>query len=154
MKHNMRRIERQLSDEQIESILCKCKYGVLATVDKDNWPYSVPVNYVFDRQALYFHCAKNVGHKLQNIDYNNQVCFTIVGENNTIPEQFSTSYESAIIFGHATEVVEDIEVIAKMFINRFSPEYIEQGDLYIEKMKSKTSFYKITIEQITGKARI
>lgn len=153
MKHNMRRIDRQLFDEQIESILCKCTFGILATVDEENWPYAVPVNYVFNRQSVYFHCAKNAGHKLENIAYNNRVCFTIVGENKTIPEQFATAYESVILFGHVTEVIDDINDVARMFIHRFSPNYIEEGDEYIQKMISRTAFYKIQIEQITGKAR-
>ncbi len=153
MKQKMRRLDRQLNEEQIEHILCLQTYGILSTVGEDGFPYGVPVNYVFTRQFIYFHCAKDVGHKLKNINHHNKVCFTIVGQNKTLPSQFATAYESVIIFGHVSKV-DQPEKIANMFIQRFSPEFIKEGHAYIQKMIDQTSFYQISIDQITGKARV
>ncbi len=32
---------------------------------EDGYPYGVPVNYVVDKDKIYFHCAKDAGHKVE-----------------------------------------------------------------------------------------
>ena len=76
--HAVRRKDRTLSHEESLELLARCEYGMLATADKDGWPYAVPLSYVLMDNALYFHCAFT-GHKLDNIAWDNRVCFTAVG---------------------------------------------------------------------------
>lgn len=149
----MRRVDRQLSEEQARLILNSSNYGVLATIGENHYPYAVPLNYVFIDEKIYFHCAKNAGHKLANIRFCPNVCFTVVGNANVLPDQFSTAYESVIVFGKAQEVTDGMGEIAFHFIEKFSPGFIEEGKKYIEKMIDKTAFFEITIEQMTGKSR-
>ena len=44
------------------------------------------------------------GSKLDNIKYNNRVSFCVVGQTETLPEDFSMKFESAILFGKASGV--------------------------------------------------
>ena len=43
----MRRKEKQLAKVKALEILKKGEYGVLATIGKNDYPYALPMNYVF-----------------------------------------------------------------------------------------------------------
>lgn len=151
MSHMMRRKEKLLSQNEATLILEKGDYGVLATISKDGYPYGVPVSYVYMDGKIYFHCAKGVGHKLQNINNSAKVCFTVVGDTQVIPEAFSTKYESIIAFGTAKEATENkFDAMVKL-IEKYSPEHKGNGVKFIEKAIDKVSVIEVNIETLTGK---
>lgn len=152
MNHEVRRKDREISELEGIKILKKAEFGVLATVDSDNIPYAIPLNYIFHNNKIYFHCAKNVGHKLENIKYCPTVCFTVVGETEVLSSQFSTAYESVVVFGKATEIF-DKEKISSLIIEKYSPAFIKEGEIYIQKMIDKISIIEIEIEKMTAKSR-
>lgn len=154
MNREMRRNDRQLNAEDTLSVLEHGEYGVLSTVNREDIPYGVPVNYVYFNQRIYFHCAKNTGLKLENIGNNANVCFTVVGKTELLPAKFSTKYESAILFGKARILAENEknEPLLKL-IEKYSPDFIEAGRKYVEKSASQTDIVEISIESITGKGR-
>ena len=78
--------------------------------------------------ALYFHCAKDVGHKLDNIARNHNACFSIV-DSVELMQGVPTKYRSVTVFG-TVDVVKDaaekrsaIEALAL----KISPDYREAG---------------------------
>lgn len=154
MFHEMRRKDRTAGEEVINRLLQQGEYGVLATVGENGYPYSVPLNYVYMNEAVYFHCA-TVGQKLENIKNSDRVSFCIVENAAVIPAIFSTSYESIILFGKAalvTELGEKTEVLVKL-VEKYSAGYEEQGFEAIQKALERTNVVKIQIEHITGKKR-
>jgi len=153
MFKQMRRNDRQCTREYAITILETCEYGVLATVNRDEYPYGVPLSYVFKDSHIYFHSA-TTGHKLENIASNSKVSFCVVGDKKTLPEKFTTSYESVIVFGQASEVTGEEKKDALLaLVAKYSPDYLEKGKQYIENSGNQTTVMKITIEQITGKVR-
>lgn len=149
----MRKKEREIKIDETNEILINNSYGVLSTICENGYPYGVPISYVYINDSVYFHCATE-GQKLDNIDNNNKVSFCIVGETCVLPDKFSTKYESVIIFGKANEVFDDEKnTVLLEILNKYSPEYIEKGRVYIEKASERTKVYKINIDNITGKAR-
>jgi nitroimidazol reductase NimA-like FMN-containing flavoprotein (pyridoxamine 5'-phosphate oxidase superfamily) len=153
MMHEMRRRDRALSEAEARAILAKADHGFLATVGEDGWPYGVPVNHVLSGDQLYFHGALT-GHKLQNLAHEERVSFSVVTLAEVLPEQASTRYESAILFGRA-EVVTDpgerheaLELLAQRFCVGFLP---QAGDM-IRKDGPRTAVVRIRIERITGKS--
>ena len=60
MFREMRRKKQQLSPEICEDILTRGTSGVLALLGDDDYPYAVPISYVYDGAKLYFHCANPV----------------------------------------------------------------------------------------------
>ena len=62
MFREMRRKNQLLTTEEIKEILSKATSGVLALLGDDDYSYAVPLNFVYDEDKLYFHCAKS-GHK-------------------------------------------------------------------------------------------
>ncbi len=154
MLHEMRRKDKLLSAEDAAKILDNGVYGVLSTIGEDGYPYGVPVNFVCTNDVIYFHCAAGKGHKLENISYNNHVCFTVIGSSNVIPEKLTTNFASAIVFGTAAQVTDDDEKSAALMsiVEKYAPEHIEAGKKSVEMKLKITDIYKITIDQLSGKA--
>lgn len=149
----MRRKDREIEKEEIMELLKGGEYGILSTIGENGYPYGVPVNYVYIDNAIYFHCAVE-GKKLDNLRNDNKVSFCVVGETCILPEQFSTKYESVIIFGRANEIYDDEKNMAMLeILNKYSKEYLEKGKQYIKNADAKVKVIKINIEHISGKAR-
>lgn len=154
MFKEIRNIKRKLSQEAAEEILTTSEYGVLATIGKDNYPYTTPLNYVYLDNAIYFHCALE-GHKLENISYNNKVSFNVIKNTNILEKVFSTAYESTIVFGKAF-IVEDAgkkRNALEALVNKYAPAYKEAGLKYIDNDIHKCHVIKIEIEHISAKGR-
>ena len=94
----MRRARQALSDAACAAVLKRATSGVLALSEKDGTPYAVPLSFVDDGNALYFHCAKE-GRKLDVIAQNPRAAFCAVGRDDVRPEAFTTRYESVTVFG-------------------------------------------------------
>ncbi|WP_143317756.1 pyridoxamine 5'-phosphate oxidase family protein [Clostridium sp. HBUAS56017] len=153
MFREMRRKDRELKNDEIIEVLKNTSYGILSTISENGYPYGVPISYVFFNDSIYFHCATK-GHKLDNILNNDKVSFCVVGNTCVLPEEFSTKYESIIVFGKAIEVFDDEKNMALLeTLNKYSPDFIEQGKEYIIKAGKATKVIKITIDHISGKAR-
>ena len=149
----MRRKDRKLETKEIIEILKKCNYGVLSTVCENGYAYGVPISYVYANDSIYVHSALE-GNKLDNLKFNNNVSFCVIGDTVLLPDKFGTKYESVIAFGKAVEV-SDIEKNEALlaFLDKYSSQYIEKGKEYIKNASEKTKVIKICIEHITGKAR-
>ena len=116
-------------------------------------PYGVPLSYACDATSIYFHSATE-GHKVDNISENPYVSFCVVGDVSTIPEKFTTRYESAIAFGRVQLLEGDMKKRALMLlIEKYSPDFIDKGADYIDKAADKTNVYRILIQYLSGKAR-
>lgn len=153
MFKELRRKDRKLEYDGVIDLLIQGEYGTLATIGSNGYPYVVPLSYVYLDNAVYFHCGLE-GHKLDNIKYDNKVSFCVVGEIETLSEKFSVRYESVILYGRASEVAGDEKYNALMaLLEKYSGEHIAEGKKYIESAKKETKVIKVTIEQITGKAR-
>lgn len=153
MQRPMRRNDRALSETQSIEILQKGEYGILSTVSADGQPYGVPVSFAFEGTALYFHCAVE-GHKLENLTANPRVSFCVVGETKVLPDKFATRYESAIVFGSASELTGDEKHAGlTKLLEKYSADFMEKGEKYINSDIQKTRVFKIEIESVSGKAR-
>ena len=147
----IRKKDRQIGTGEAINLLIKCEYGVLSTIGNDGQPYGVPLNYAYKDNCIYFHCAR-VGHKIDNIENNPKVSFCAIGDTNVLPSKFGTEYESVIIFGIASEIQGIERYNALLYIlEKYSPEFIEEGKKYIEQKDKATKVIKIEIEHISGK---
>lgn len=153
MFNKVRRNDREISKAKAIQILNNAEYGFLGTVGENTFPYVTPLSFIYLNNSIYFHSAK-VGHKLENIDFNNKVSFSVVGATKVLENMFSTSYESVVIFGDALEVFnEEKELILLELLNKYAPTNLEKGKIYIAHMKNKTTVIKINIQHLTAKSR-
>lgn len=150
---SLRRKDREINIQQTLELLNSSEYGVLSTVSEDDQPYGVPLNYVYKNKFIYFHCALS-GQKIDNLKHNAKVSFCVVGNTKVLPVEFATEYESAMVFGTASEVEGAERHNALLWIiEKYSPAFIEEGKLYIAQMEKAVKVFKIEISHISGKAR-
>lgn len=149
----IRRSDREATIQEAKDILDNAEYGIMSTVSKDGQPYGLPLSYVYKNECIYFHCAIS-GHKLENIEHNSKVSFCVVGKTKVLPEKFGTEYESAVVFGIASEVngIERHDALLWL-LEKYCSDFIEEGKQYIEQKDKITKVFKIEIDQISGKAR-
>jgi nitroimidazol reductase NimA-like FMN-containing flavoprotein (pyridoxamine 5'-phosphate oxidase superfamily) len=149
----IRRRDREIPAKEARAILDKAGYGVLSSVGTDGQPYGVPLSYVFKNDGIYVHCALS-GQKLDNIGYNPKVSFCVVGNTKVVPDKFAAEYESAVVFGVASEVQGPERYTALLWLlEKYCPGFIEEGKQYIEQQDGATKVLKIEISHISGKAR-
>lgn len=149
----MRRKDKAIHNGDLINLLSRGEYGVLSTVNADTQPYGVPLNYVYLDGHLYFHCAL-VGHKLDNLTANSKVCFCVVGRTHVLPAEFSTEFESVIAFGMASIVHGEERYRALMgLVEKYSPDFIDEGRAYIERFDKQTCVVRIVIDRMSGKAK-
>ncbi len=153
MHTNIRRKDRAISEQETLSILENAEYGVLSTVSENGEPYGIPLNFCVNGKSIYFHCATE-GRKLDNLSYNKNVSFCVVGETQVMSAKFGTKYESAIVFGTAA-AVDDVEkqIALEGLLAKYSQNFMKEGLKYIENLFDKTKVYRIDIQSVTGKAR-
>ncbi len=149
----IRRKEKQLSIEDTAAILSQAEYGILSTMGTNGYPYGVPVSFVYHNQGIYFHCAKE-GHKLNNIDNNCHVSFCVIIDVELMPSRFNTKFKSVIAFGKVKEVFEQEKRDGlRALLQKFSRDYLEEGEKYIENSWDLVRVFKIEIEHLTGKGK-
>ncbi len=149
----MRREDRKISLAEGINILIKAEYGVLSMTTPDSKGYGVPLNFVIKENNLYFHCAPE-GSKLDYLRNNNKVSFCAVGNTKLLHEKFGTIYESVIVNGKISEIEgEEKRAALLLFVEKYSSEYISEGNEYIDRFYEKVKIIKLTSDSITGKAR-
>ena len=156
MFREMRRKRQALSMEEISSVLYRGTSGVLALSGDDNYPYAVPISYVYDGEKIYFHCAKT-GHKLETIQRNAKVSFCVIDQDEIVPDEYTSHFRSVIAFGQAEVIMDEKEkrtAIEKLAI-KYAPKDTAIGRKNaIDREWTPLCMLKMSIEHITGKEAI
>lgn len=155
MFREMRRSKQLLDTNYAKDILNKGTSGVLSVHGDDGYPYGVPLSYVYNDDKIYFHVAKE-GHKIDSIKKNDKVSFTVIIQDNLVPERFTTYFMSIIAFGRA-KIVEDKEEkrrLISLLSDRYFPEMKEKSYDEIESTFQRFDIIEMKIEHITGKQAI
>jgi len=155
MFREMRRKEQQLSKDTTERILAAGRTGILGVMGDDEYPYTVPVNYVYDHGKIFFHSA-TTGHKLDGIQRNNKVSFCVIEKDEIVPEKFATDYRSAIAFGKASIVTDEAlkNHTLELIVQKYSPGLETEGADEIRRGWEIVCIVEIAIDHVTGKEAI
>lgn len=148
----IRRKRQQLNLDACKHILITGKQGILAVHGDDDYPYAVPVNFVYHNDKIYIHSAMS-GHKIDSIKANDKVSFCIIDKDDIIPEKFTTNFRSATIFGRA-KLIDDEQLkfdALKALADKYSPQYPNEGIAEINGAIKRTAVIEITIEHLSGK---
>lgn len=150
----MRRKDRQKDAAFALDIVKKCEYAALATQNPDGSPYSIPISPAVLNGKIYFHCAPK-GTKLDNILAYPKVCLSCVGETRLVPEEYTTEYESAVVFGTA-KIVDDEALkkeVLRAICEKYAPDQMHRFEDAVEAYWKRVCICEITIDEITGKAQ-
>ncbi len=153
MYPEMRRKKQALSPAACDAILQAGTSGVLALSGADGQPYAVPLSYVYHEGKVYFHCAR-AGHKLDLLDQNPKASFCVIGQDQVVPEKYTTYYRSVILFGTVRRLTAGEEKRAAILAlaRRYSPdEPAEKVDAEIARYWDALCMLELTPDHITGK---
>lgn len=151
--YEMRRANLEGDESTSRQILAEGSYGILSTVGEDGFPYGVPLNYAYDGDKIYFHCAKDSGHKQDNILFSDKICFTVVTDSEVLVDKLDTKYKSVVVFGTAKKSVANREYAFKQLLKKYAPEFSE-FDSQEHKFDCKASdIYEINILKLSGKIK-
>ena len=139
---------------EIEEVIEKALICRLGLVDNDE-PYVIPVNFGYERGALYFH-GRSKGRKIELIKKNNKVCFEMdidveldKLEHPDNPCSWIMKGKSVVGVGTASILEDDEEKIHAL---RLITGHCSQGDFSFPKSKlDSVSVIKVDISTITGK---
>ena len=153
MERKMRRFNQELPESEINRILQEGKYAVIALDGDEYYPYAVPVNYVYDGEAIYLHSA-SAGHKTDSIRRNPRCSICVVDKYDVIPEEFTSYFRSVIAFGHAKILDREDEKIKilRMLSDKYSPGIDPTAE--ISRFIKTVCIIRIDIDSISGKEAI
>ena len=151
----MRRKRQQLTQEESIAILQKATAGTLALLGDDDYPYVVPISYVYNEGKIYFHSALN-GHKVDAIRKYDKASFCVIEQDDVQPEKYTTFFRSVIAFGriHIIEDEKEKLEIVRMLGNRYNPNQDDALQKEIESGLSRLLAIRFDIEHLTGKEAI
>lgn len=156
MFREMRRKKQVLNKEECITILENGITGVLAVSGDNDYPYTVPLNYVYYKDKLYFHWAKS-GHKLDAINKNEKVSFCVISEDKVIPEKFTTFFRSVVVFGKAHIIEEETKKKEMMKVLSFKYHPSATNEEYqkaLDHSYKAVCMVEVDIEYMSGKEEL
>ncbi|MBK5252441.1 MAG: pyridoxamine 5'-phosphate oxidase family protein [Peptostreptococcaceae bacterium] len=154
MAREMRRKDRQVSEEKAWEMMRNAEWGTLSLASAGGEPYGVPVNFACNDKTIYIHCAKE-GRKLDIIKENGRAAFCVVPLAETRPETFTTAYSSAMATGRICIAPEgDKRRALELLIEKYCAGLEKEGTAYIDKLYARTEVIKFVVESISGKSNI
>lgn len=148
----MRRSKQALPEEECHRILENAYRGFLSVIGDGGYPYTVPINFVFEDGKLYFHCAKE-GHKLDALRLCDKACFTVLDEPEREPGDWWYHVKSVICFGRVRILADDTDRLSRLrsLGKKYFPDgYDLEGDIL--KNGFRAEMLELSIEHLSGKA--
>ena len=147
----MRRHRQQLTREQSITILERATSGTLALLGDDDYPYAIPISFVYHEGCLYFHSAVE-GHKTDAIRKHDKASFCVIDQDEVHGDQYTTFFLSVIAFGRVS-IIEDAGeklAAARLLGNRYYPNHDESLQKEMEKGLPRLLMFRMRIEHMTG----
>ena len=147
----MRRFKQQLTEQECETILQGAYRGFLSVNGEGGYPYTIPMNFLYQNNRIYFHSALQ-GHKIDAIMNSPKACFTLINDPVKQENDWWYHVSSVVCFGQMS-IIEDQDErmeILKSFGKKYFPEgYDMEKDL---KMNAhRAAVLCLAVEHITGK---
>lgn len=156
MFREMRRKNQQLSEQAAIDILKTCSSGVLALLGDDDYPYALPISYVYCDSKLYFHGAK-IGHKTDAINKHEKASFCVIEQDAVVPEKYTTYFRSAIAFGKIHVLTDESEIrkaVIALSAKYHPTDTVQNRDNFINTERNALCMMELSIEHLTGKEAI
>lgn len=151
MFRSMRRFNQQLSEQECVDVLTHAPRGVLAVHGEDGYPYAFPMNYIYLRGKIYFHCAK-AGHKFDALASDDKVSFCVMDEGFRKSGDWALNIKSIVIFGCVKKIdaaPKAVEIVRQIGLKYYpTAEDVEEE---IRKAGAHVQILELSIDHMTGK---
>lgn len=155
MFREMRRKRQLLSEKETIDILNRNTAGTLALLGDDDYPYSVPISYIYHDGKIIFHGAKT-GHKVDAIKKCSKASFSVIDKDQIVPERYTTYFRSVIVFGKI-KIIEDKEEMINavdILAQKYRPGFDKERKAEINHELPALCVMELDIEHMTGKEAI
>ena len=151
----MRRSRQILSEDECIDILTTATSGTLAVLGDSDYPYAVPLSFVYSGGRIYFHSATS-GHKVDAVAKHDKASFCVIAQDNVCPQKFTTFFRSIIAFGKVSIVDDEVERrdAIRLLGLKYSPGSEEELEKEIESAFARMIVIRLDIEHLTGKEAI
>lgn len=153
MFREMRRFKQQLSEEECRHILKTEKRGVLAVNGDGGYPYTIPINYIYEEESgkIYFHGAKE-GHKIDALLRDPKVSFCVYDHGYRQLGDWAYMVKSVVVFGRL-RMLEDREEMIELSRRLGRKYYPTEEELEAEIAHSgkRVQILELAMEHMTGK---
>ena len=154
----LRRADKVMSAQEIDTFLAQAFCGRIATVDAEGYPYIHPNLFVWTRGTIYMHTARHEGHFLGNVRHSDRVSFEADEPGEIFPYghvecDTSVSYRSVVMFGRIriSEDEDEQRRFYEAFLAKYAPPDSWGRDKGSFPRIGGTVVYALTPEQVTGK---
>ena len=147
----MRRFKQQLTLQECETILQGAYRGFLSVNGENGYPYTIPMNFLYNDNRIYFHSALQ-GHKIDAIKQSPKACFTVINEPVQQENDWWYHVSSVVCFGQVSiiENQEERMEILKSLGQKYFPEgYDMEKDLRMN--APRAAVLCLSIDHMTGK---
>ena len=147
----MRRFKQALPEEECFRILKGAYRGFLSVNGEGGYPYTVPINFVFEDGKAYFHCAKE-GHKLDAIKACDKVCYTVVEKGAPVEGDWALKVKSVVVFGRMSLVTDEEQAVK--ICSAICRKFTDDEDYLRRELASalpRVQCLALTPEHVTGK---
>jgi len=171
-KNQAMRAHKIWSDEaDVNDFLSHAEVGHLTTVDPEGWPHTVPIDYVWHEQAVFFHTGS--GAKMEHLALNPKAALAVAEAlepltSEILSEMISDNSpcrdthlgRSVLIRGLAREISEPAEKMAvlNLIIAKYDPRAVRLGEKPsgLEALKANPDFaacrvVKIEVVELTAR---
>lgn len=155
MFRDMRRKKQLLSKEETVEIFERNTSGTLALSGDDDYPYALPISYVYSNGKIYFHSAV-AGHKIDAIEKCDKASFCVIDADDVVSEKYTTYYRSAIAFGKI-RIIEDDSLkhhAIETLTDKYLPAHKDGAYDEINSSFQRFIMIELDIEHMTGKEAI
>jgi len=154
----LRRVDKRMSEQQVDDFLSRALVGRTATIGADGFPYVVPNLFVWGEGRVRLHTARVEGHFLRNVRHCDRVSFEVDEPGQVFPYghvecDTSVSYRSVILFGRI-RIVEDAEErqrFYEVFMRKYAPADSWGRERGSFPRIGSTVVYAIDPQSVTGK---
>ena len=147
----MRRFKQQLSREECAELLQSEPRGVLAVLGDEDYPYAVPLDFVYHEGSLYFHGAGE-GHKLDALRRHDKASFCVMDQGRREKGDWALYIRSVIAFGRL-RVVQDPDRamdLVRLLALKYYPT-AQEAEQEVQKDGPRATILELKIEHLTGK---
>ena len=153
MFRKMRRFKQQLSDSECAELLKSEKRGVLAVFGDDGYPYTVPLDYLYDETngKIYFHGAKE-GHKIDALRREAKCSFCVYGGDYKKDGDWAFMVKSVVVFGKIRFIdsPEKTESLVRKLGLKYYPT-AEEVEAVIRQALSRVQMLELVPDYVSGK---
>lgn len=158
MFREMRRKSQKLSDAECAKLLSAGTSGVLALLGDGDYPYAVPLSYVYEKTD---DTEKDLFS--QRPDRAQTGChpqagkgfFCVIAQDTVVPEKYTTYYRSVIAFGkiRVLDTEQEKQRAAEMLAEKYVPTAsAESHSAEIDRFWDALCMLELKIEHLSGKA--